>query len=257
MMKHSLKITMVVVVAIGALWFGFKHFNTKNGAIKSKESTHVSFSTSRMEIEPEVASASDAVPTKAQQIKPEFAIHLDRLVEEYVCNPGVDCEQAINVATSRNEALWLERRGYPSDSELLDLQAMPLGKLEELAEAKDLAAMAVYGDRLVKSGDAMKGLAQLHQALLHGSTYAAYKFAEAFQKEASVADLSESAAYYRLAYLEGDWKAPVQLYINHPRITVGELEVAERRALVLYYRLLEQKAKQGLTLQVGVRPFEE
>ncbi len=254
-MKRFFQIVAVVVVLALASLLGLKHFGHKNTDLAVKASNEVSMLEYDMEeVSPANKKRAPAV-RKPQPIDPQFAQHLDKLMEEYACAPEIDCARTINAASSRTEALWLERRGYPSDSELLDLEAMPSAQIEKLAAANNLAAMAVYGDRLVKSGGGAKerGLWLLNRATLQSSIYAYYKLAEAYKDE----DLSESAAYYRLAYIEGDWKAPMQLYVEHPRITLNELEIAERRALVLHHRRMERKAKEGLQMQIGVRPFEE
>lgn len=76
------------------------------------------------------------------------------------------------LALSREEAAWLRRNGYPTPSELENLDSLDLADLQRRAAGGDAAAMVLFGMRL--GGEDGSGLIQLAQ--VHGSRFALLEY---------------------------------------------------------------------------------
>ena len=205
---------------------------------------------------PTQPSAPDAVRYRVDDPVPmgDQAAAAQQLVD-YRCQSQAECPYQDNLASSEAEAEWLRKRGYPSPRQETALKAMPLSELEQRAKNGDLAAQAVLGSREIAAGHTNQGMVLLHEASVKGSVYALHQFAEAYATDPRMKDISASMALYRLAYLQGDWKAPMSLYRQFPQVGIVELEMADKEALNLYTKLMARRVKNRLPIEFGIRPF--
>ena len=137
------------------------------------------------------------------------------------------------------------------------MRAMPISELEQLATQGNAAAQAILGSREIALGHADKGKAWLYKASMQGSVYASIQYAEAYATDPQLRDITESLAFYRLAYLLGDWKASRRLYAQFPEAGVAELSYADRRAMRLYTNLLALRVRERQRISFGPRPLDE
>jgi len=181
---------------------------------------------------------------------------VQRLVD-YRCHRDRECDFSPGLASTEAEARWLESRGFPSPREEERLLAMPMAELELLAQQGSVAAEVILGSRKISAGEIDSGLSLLHRASVKGSVFAAYEFADAYANEVRLKDITESMAYYRLAYLQGDWKSSVSLHSRFPNASSAELTLADRRATRLYGALMANKIKNRQKVSIGPRPFPD
>ncbi len=172
----------------------------------------------------------------------------------YRCTDMDSCESNLFGAASEAEAAWLERNDYPSPEEDVRYSAMSAGELEAAAKNGDVLASTYLGQRLIDNGKSMDGLGWLFNASLNGSVHASYAFAEAYATDASIMNISESAAYYKLAFMQGDRKAINALVTQFPQLTAADLVAADRRAMQLYNGLLAAKVRARKTIRIAPRP---
>jgi hypothetical protein len=172
------------------------------------------------------------------------------LLASYQCEDA-RCRFEAFRASSAEEAKWLESRGFPNADRLGDLEKMPEGALAEEATNGDLAAMAVLGKRQVEGGNRPRGLVNLNDAAVRGSVFADYLLSETLRRE----NMFDSAAYLRLAYLQGDRKAAAKLYRDFQQFSAAEWLMVDSRAMDLYTSLLAQRVGRG-NMVYGPRPNE-
>lgn len=218
---------------------------------KQSSASHVP---SQQEAVPVSGSASES-PIAASQHQPEHLAQIgqpnEKLLADYECRMLKDsCLRELNFSNSEAESLWLFRNGYPSATYLEELKSLPDGELMARSSKGDLAAKAVLGARLVAAGQEKEGKATLFDALVHGSVYASYEMGKAASKKS----LTEGAAYYRLAYLLGDWKSSGQMYRDFPELDSVEWNIADIRAMSIYNNLLQYKGSRRLPLRIQPRP---
>lgn len=143
-----------------------------------------------------------------------------------------DCRDAGPLqAKSQEEAEWLIRHRYPSQTELKRLQSEPLDTLQQKASAGDSTAATVLGKRIALERNFMDGQVMLRNQVLSGNIYALYAISESY-RESKVPNLVDAAAYLRLAYIMGDHKAALE--IAKMRLSSAELAAADSRASLLY-----------------------
>ncbi len=172
----------------------------------------------------------------------------------YRCVDMASCEGNVFGAASEAEAAWLAQNGYPSPQDDARYAGMSTDALEAAARGGDVLACTYLGQRLVESGNAMDGLGWLYRASLNGSVHASYAFAEAFATDRSIMSITESTAYYKLAFLQGDRKAIDALVTQFPQLTTTELVQADKRAMTLYNGLLSAKVRERKTIRIAPRP---
>ena len=174
--------------------------------------------------------------------------------DEYSCVAMKDqCIDDPLTAATEDEAEWLLRFGYPSHSRLEQLEQMSPSRLQQLSAAGDLPARIVLGKHELRQGNHAEGRAIIADALVNGSTYAAYELARSNNAETPGGTKTDAAAYYRLAYLLGDWKASRELYRTQPG-DVLEMSIADERAMELYRNMLQERGQLRLPLRIQPRP---
>lgn len=165
------------------------------------------------------------------------------------------CDYAINGAKYEKEARWLVRNGYPSDKQLKMLRGMSLAQLSELADKGHSAARVVAAEKMVANGEAGKGLGQMHEAMLSGSVYATHAFANTLLTVDGLKNPMEAAAFYRLAYLQGDWKAASELHRRFPDMDPMQRDMVDKRAMRLLENMNRMRAKRGILIPITNRPM--
>lgn len=173
---------------------------------------------------------------------------------EYLCTimKHLCIDDPLTAATA-TEARWLQQFGYPSQKRLDELEHMSLSQLESLSATGDLPARIVMGKKQIDLGDHIKGRAAITDALINGSTYAAYELARSNNAETPSSTRTDAVAYYRLAYLFGDWKASRELYRTQEADSL-EMRMADERAMQLYRNVLNERGKRRVGMRVWPRP---
>lgn len=175
--------------------------------------------------------------------------------DEYVCRVAKHlCLNEPLLAASEAEAAWLIGSGYPSPRRAEELAALGTDELRARAARDDLAAEVYLGKALLAEGDVKGGMARIADASAKGSIYASYALAEAHRADGPSPDGIESAAYYRLAFLQGDWKATAKALSSPTQLSALEQNIADRRAMTLYRNLLDEKGRSGYKLIIAPRP---
>lgn len=190
--------------------------------------------------------------------KPSVSVKEEDGLEEYVCaiRKELCLDDPISAAT-KAEARWLKQFGYPSHRRLEQLEAMSLSELEVLSHKGDLSARVVLGRKRIEMKDHIAGRSDLMGALLDGSTYAAIEMARSNTPDIPSSSLSEARAYYRVAYLLGDWKAPREAYISQQKyggFDSWEMVRSDERAMELYRNILKYRGENHIPLRVWPRP---
>lgn len=114
----------------------------------------------------------------------------------------------------------------------------------------------VLGRKRIEMKDFAAGRADLTSALLNGSAYAAIQYADIQRPGIQGATLAEGLAYYRLAYLMGDWKASRQmvLFQEEYKTGTGEMMYADERTMELYRNMLKYRGENHIPLRIWPRP---
>ncbi len=152
----------------------------------------------------------------------------------YLCERGPVCDSDILGAKDPEEARWLLQNGYPSSEQLKRFNAMSDDQLKREADSGSLAAMVIYGERLVSEGDTDAGLVYVFDATQRGSIYGYYAMSSAYQNTPGLTSIVESGAYLRVAYILGDSKASQELQRRFPGLQQMEQAAIDRRASSLY-----------------------
>lgn len=175
-------------------------------------------------------------------------------IDEYVCviMKHLCLDDPLTAATEI-EAKWLQQFGYPSSARLEELERMSYPQLQNLSTSGDLPARIALGKRQVQQGDHIEGRATILDALINGSTYAAYELARSNNPETASSTKTDAMAYYRLAYLMGDWKASHELYRTQSA-DILEMRLADERAMELYRNILDERGKRRLPMRIWPRP---
>lgn len=156
-------------------------------------------------------------------------------VDEYLCNPadprcGIDNDPFS--ASTKQEAQWLAEHGYPSKSNFERLKTMSLDQLQSEAKSGNRSAAVLYAKKLAMNPSQFsKGVLILQDEAASGNLYAYYGLSELYWKSPEHKSLVDSAAYLRVAYLLGDWKASDQ--IAKLQLPQAELAAADKRAASL------------------------
>lgn len=151
-----------------------------------------------------------------------------------LCSSGLKCEHEPLLASSIEEARWLQKFGYPSQEEVSQFSALSESQLERQAASGSLAALAVYGGRLTKSNRLGDGLLALKQAADNGSIYAYYELSNAYATNSTLKNNIDAAAFLRVAYLLGDSKAATAIQMNFPGLGPVDNRAIDMRAASLY-----------------------
>ncbi|MEJ7746727.1 MAG: hypothetical protein WKF61_08225 [Luteimonas sp.] len=174
---------------------------------------------------------------------------------EYVCTIMKHlCLEEPLLAATEVEARWLKQFGYPSKQRLEQLERMSITELEALSAAGDLPARAIYGRKQVELGRYVAGRSSMMDAVVSGSTYAAYELARSERPDVPHSSRIGAATYYRLAYLLGDWKASREMYRTQTDLDVLEMRMADERAMHLYRNILDEKGRRRIGFRVWPRP---
>ncbi len=93
-------------------------------------------------------------------------------LKAYQCTGGPKCDDTSPVqARNQAEAEWLYRNGYPSQAQLDEWAALSDDQLKRVAASGNVAALAVYAERVAKGGNVMGGLAMTKAATYRVSQY--------------------------------------------------------------------------------------
>jgi hypothetical protein len=160
----------------------------------------------------------------------------------YVCRPGdASCQSSALGAKDDAEASWLQRNGYPSETEYRRLTSLSADQLKRAADSGSLPAMVIYGETASKSGDTKQGLSYIYSAIQKGSIYGYYGMSEVYAKSPGISDRIDAAAYLRVAYLLGDSKAATEIQKNFESLSALESASIDRRASDLYKSFAKSK----------------
>ncbi|TAA26791.1 sel1 repeat family protein [Pseudoxanthomonas winnipegensis] len=153
---------------------------------------------------------------------------------DYVCDSRPECNEAGGVfsAKSAEEANWLISHGYPSLNEKRRLESLSVDQLKKEASDGSMAAQVEYAARLALQGNLDRGVALLRKSAQSGNLYSYYALSDVYDRSKENRDVVGSAAYLRLAYILGDYKAAD--VIAERNLSAVELAAADRRAFSLY-----------------------
>lgn len=156
-------------------------------------------------------------------------------LKAYQCAGGPKCDESSPVhARNQAEAEWLYRNGYPSQAQLDEWAGLSDDQLKRVAASGNVAALAVYAERVAKGGNVMGGLAMSKAATDRGSLYAYHVLSDILMMPSPMQDQYDAMAYLRVAHMLGDNKAANELYRKFPNRGVPELRIADQRASSLY-----------------------
>lgn len=198
---------------------------------------------------PPVESVSDRPVSPRTAVIAAPAVLLDG-PEAYLC-PDDDrrCSGDAFMAATPAEAEWLMRNGYPSPGERERLQALSVDQLE--AEAPDSeAAVLELAKRYSDAGDPYHAISLAFPLARSGNLFAYYTLADIHAAKRPRPDPLEGAAYLRLAYILGDYRASDVLGERLSRYGPVEHLMVDRRAARLYQTLAGSRAPDP-------RPFDE
>lgn len=170
--------------------------------------------------------------------------------EAYLC-PDDDrrCSGDAFMAATPAEAEWLMRNGYPSPAERERLQALSVEQLE--AEAPDNeAAMLELAKRYSDGGDPYHAIGLAFPLAQSGNLFAYYTLADIHAAKGPRQNPLEGAAFLRLAYILGDYRAIDVLGERMLRRGPVEHRMVDRRAARLYQTFAGSRAPDP-------RPFDE
>lgn len=178
----------------------------------------------------------------------EARLQRDALLDTYRCRTN-QCESENLGASSAAEASWLKTRGFPTPDHAAELEQMSVNELESASGRGDQAAQAVLGRRMMEQGDEVEGMGRIAQVAVAGNVYADYQLSLGYRNTNPL----DSAAYLRRAYLQGDAKAAMIMYMTFPQLGPVEWNSIDKRAMGLYAGLLSMRAGRG-PMPTGPRP---
>lgn len=153
-------------------------------------------------------------------------------------------------ARNQAEAEWLYRNGYPSQAQLDEWAALPDDQLKRAAASGNVAALAVYAERVAKGGNVMGGLVMSKVATERGSLYAYHVLSDILMMPSPMQDQYDAMAYLRVAHMLGDNKAALELYRKFPERNMVEYRMADRRASGLYITFVRGAAAHAKAIGV-------
>ena len=156
-------------------------------------------------------------------------------LKAYQCAGGPKCDDTSPVqARNQAEAEWLYRNGYPTQAQLDEWAGLSDDQLKRVAASGNVAALAVYAERVAKGGNVMGGLAMSKAATERGSLYAYHVLSDILMMPSPMQNQYDAMAYLRVAHMLGDNKAALELYRKFPDRSMLEYRMADRRASSLY-----------------------
>lgn len=153
-----------------------------------------------------------------------------------LCGDNYNCLIASTTASSEKDYQWMLTHGYPTQEESDRLAKLSEAELEAEATNGSLTAMTALGARMIERGD-KKGLSWYLRAADRGSIYAYHANSKAAMSITGFGSgLVESAAYLRVAYMLGDYKAVDALYqfAEAKGLGIVEFRAIDLRAASLY-----------------------
>ncbi|WP_312315985.1 hypothetical protein [Stenotrophomonas sp.] len=196
--------------------------------------------------ESSTSTASKAAPTdhagsqQAETSSPPSGMN----VERYLCGQtDQTCRRSRDplAARSKSEAAWMVAHGYPDKQHKQSLDAMTLDQLQVLASSGDRSASVIYAQKTALFPQGFyDGVGMLRDEALSGNLYAYYGLSEVYRGSNQHKNLVDSAAYLRLAYLLGDWRATYA--IGTLGLSPIELAAADERAASLLQTFAEGSA---------------
>ena len=170
--------------------------------------------------------------------------------EAYLCPDGDRrCSGDAFMAATPAEAEWLMRNGYPSPAERERLQALSVEQLEAEAPGSE-AAVLELAKRYSDGGDPYHAISLAFPLAQSGNLFAYYTLADIHAAKRPRPDPLEGAAYLRLAYILGDYRASDVLGERLSRYGPVEHRMVDRRAARLYQTFAQSRAPDP-------RPFDE
>lgn len=170
--------------------------------------------------------------------------------EAYLCpDDDTRCSGDAFMAATPREAEWLARNGYPSPRERERLQALSVEQLEAEAPGNE-AAMLELAKRHADAGDPYQAIGLAFPLAQSGNFFAYYVLADIHAAKGPRQDPLEGAAYLRLAYILGDYRASDVLGERLYRYGPVERRMVDRRAARLYQTFAKSRAPDP-------RPFDE
>ncbi|NUO77080.1 MAG: hypothetical protein HOQ32_13810 [Lysobacter sp.] len=202
-----------------------------------------------------IGSPSAASPAAKQ--RRADAISPEALMAQFPCAQLAACESQPTGASNAAEAQWLMRRGYPTAQQRSILERADPNQLMRLYRTGDRAAGSMAGSKLLASGRVAEGLSVLSDVAMRGSPYAYYALGDFYAGASASRDPIEAAAYYRLAYLEGDWKSPVSIHTKLPALDPMQQMMADKRAINLLQNMRASRRKLGIQSDTAIRPLDD
>lgn len=104
-------------------------------------------------------------------------------------------------AKSPEDAVWLDRMGYPTQDELESLDGLSESSLATRSSEGDLASMALLGEKQIRDGKIAEGYSNLQDSAMLGSVWAILRLAD---HQKSIGNIGDAIALYNLASMRGD-----------------------------------------------------
>ncbi len=227
--KYSLFVGLVVAIFLAGVIYSIRY--TSIDGIKTIENEMLS--TNAQKLQSESVSTQQTVARD----KPMNKQAMRALMEAYSCSEPSGCPSASFLAETPEEAVWLQRYGFPTVEEFRRFNTMSADELKLIADQGNRVAKVFYGKRIAESGDKLMGSGIMSEALDQGSLYALYQKAEVYLSPGKGQDIYLSAAMLRLAHMLGDTKAPAYLYERHPYLHSNDIIVADKDANRIYGNL--------------------
>ncbi len=178
--------------------------------------------------------STSPVIDRDQASRATTALQQQKDLSKYIC-PAIDPKCRLTgplPASGSREALWLAQHGYPTNAERDRLNALSIADLETEASQGNRAAAVVKAKKLaLEAGRFQEGTNLLFKQAQSGNLYAYYGLSEINWNSTTHRNLVDSAAYLRVAYLLGDYKASQS--IASLGLSGAELVVADERAASL------------------------
>lgn len=247
--RERIGLLVLVLIACGFIYFGFFYGKGLRSAGEGGA------------LLTQVSARKDSNIHDVRVAKPlANAVRASDDLSDYVCSVAMRkdlCLEDPLSAATESEALWLKQFGYPSRRRLAQLEGMAISELESRSEKGDLTARVVLGKKRIEVKEYTQGRNDIFSALLNGNTYAALEYARSNRPDVPGSTLAEAQAYYRVAYLLGDRKAPREAYVSQQKYGVAdawELVQSDERAMELYRNILKYRGENRVPLRIWPRP---
>lgn len=152
------------------------------------------------------------------------------------------CAASAFIATSEQEAIWLNANGYPSPRQVEEARTLSTSALKANALKGEPSDLALYAERLGQEGQWGESLGVLGAAVKKGSIYALYGLGTVYAQSPQHQDALKSKAFLKAANLSGDSKA---VYVYGSWLpdynSLPEQVIVDREAANIHRNLMHNK----------------